>query len=75
MASINLQNISQWKLWAIIKLLEIARTSSQITLPKILLALYVVFVLYGASYHSGGRVEAFFSFQAKKLSQDINMYL
>ncbi len=35
----------------------------------------VVFVLYGAYYHSGGRVEAFFSFQAKKLSQNINMYL
>ncbi len=37
MTSINLQNIFQWKLWAIIKLLETAQTS---TLPKILLALW-----------------------------------
>ncbi len=57
------------------QLLETAQTSSQITLPKILRSSSVVLVLYSASYHSGGRVESFFSFQAKKLSQNINMYL
>ena len=38
------------KYLAIIKLLETAQTSSQITLPKILLVL----VLYSASYLEGG---------------------
>ena len=33
----------------------------------------VFLVLYDASYHSGGRVEAFFSFQANKLSQNNNI--
>ena len=41
------------------QLLETALTSSQITLPKILLA-SVFLLLYDASYHSGGRLEAFF---------------
>ena len=72
MTSISLQNIFQWKLSAIIKLLETTQTSSHFKLPKTLLALCSC-SYNDASYHSGGRVEAFFSFQANKLSQNNNM--